>query len=47
MMAAGIDLNSDVGDRDLRDDLDVALEITLRDSRDEPRPLSEQGAVSG
>lgn len=47
MMVAGIDLNSDVGDRDLRDDLDIALEITLRDSRDEPRPLSEKGAVSG
>jgi histidine ammonia-lyase len=47
MMAAGMDLNGDVGDRDLRDDLDVALEITLRDSRDEPRPSSEKGAVSG
>jgi histidine ammonia-lyase len=30
MMAAGFDLNSDTGDRDLRNDVDLASEITVR-----------------
>jgi hypothetical protein len=34
MMAAGIELDSETGDRDLRDDLDLGSEITLRDFTD-------------
>jgi histidine ammonia-lyase len=34
MMAAGIELDGETGDRDLRDDLDLGSEITLRDFAD-------------